>query len=488
MKNFNFIIKAGLLILYAVMAIFFITSGHDPGLIILPAIMTALEIKDAKTILLDVNDDIFKKADAENRNMTDKENQTIQENLRKLAELELKLQSETFKLDQGKPIAPKMIVGENREKFSLFKAINEMVEHRNFHDQARNIFTLGKQDFRKAGVTATGDIVIPGSLDPEMRDLLMPEFRYALRPEKRADILAGTQYQGQEIVGEDKLSIIPPLAAALIFSRAGVTFFPNCIGNVSMPSYAGTTVLWKGEIVAADDGAGAFAEVEFGPKRLTAKMLISKTFLVQDAVGAEALLLSNIRDATARKLESTVMGILIGSATQPQGMGYKITTGADTKANSVVPTLANVIALETAVDVSNALQGNLAYITNGGGRGILKGIPLVATYGDKMLLEGNQMNGYPVLVSNSASAIAGDDDTGDLVVFGNWKDLCITQWGGYDITLDVFTPAETNQVKIVINAYFDAKGLHGALATDVHGVTQSDYYAHSFASMAIKAS
>jgi hypothetical protein len=30
--------------------------------------------------------------------------------------------------------------------------------------------------------------------------------------------------------------------------------------------------------------------------------------------------------------------------------------------------------METAVDVTNALDGNLAYITNGTGRGILKGI------------------------------------------------------------------------------------------------------------------
>ncbi len=473
MKNFNFIMKAGLLLLYAVMAVFFLTAGQAPGLSILPAILTALEIKDSKTILLDVNDDIFKKADAENRSMTDKENQTIQENLRKLAELDLKLQSEIFKQEIGKPINPtKMTVGENREKFSLFKAINEAVERRNFHDQARNIFILGKQEFRRAGLNTTGDIIIPGVLSPEMR----------------ADILAGTQYQGQEIVAEEKLSIIPPLAAALIFSKAGVTLFPNCIGNVSIPSYAGTTVLWKTEVEAADDGGGAFGEVEFSPRRLTGYLKVSKTFLAQDAVSAEALLLSNIRDAVARKLESTVMGVAAGSATQPQGMGYKGTTGADTKANSVVPTHANTVGLETDVDTSNALVGNLAYITNASGRGILKTIPVIATYAEKMLLDGNILNGYPVHITNSCSGIAGDDDTGDLVVFGNWRDLCICQWAGYDITVDPYTLAATNQVKIVINAYFDAKGLRGSLATDVHGVTQADYYAKSFASMAIKAS
>lgn len=487
MKNFNFIMKAGLFILFAVMAVFFAINAQDPGLIILPAMMTALEIKDAKTLLIDANDELFKKADAESRSLTDKENETIQQNLRKLAELDLKLQSENFKQDLGKPIPQtQMKVGENREKFSLFKAINEAVEKRGFHDQARNVFTLGKQEFRKAGLSPTGDIIIPGALSMEMRDLLMPEARFLSGREFRADILAGTATQGQEVVGEDKLTIIPPLQAALVFSRAGATFFPNCVGNVSIPSYAGTTVLWKSEVEAADDGGGAFDELEWSPKRLTAYMKVSKTFLAQDAVGAERLLLQNIADAAARKLESTILGVAAGSATQPQGMGYKITTGADTKANAVTPTLAIVIGLETAVDVSNALQGNLAYITNGGGRGILKGTPLVATYGDKMLLEGNQINGYPILVTNSASAVAGDDDSGDLVVFGNWKDLVICQWAGYDITVDPYTLAANNQVKIVINTHFDAKGLRGSLATDVHGVTDPDEYAYSFASTAIK--
>lgn len=427
--------------------------------------MTELEITDAKTLLLDANDTIFKTADAENRSMTEKENETIQANLRRLGELELKLKTESFKMGSGKPIIPVMKVGESREKFSLFQAINEAVERRNFHDQARNIFTLGKQNFRKAGISFTGDIVIPS--------------------EVRADILAGTQYQGQEIVAEDKMSIIPPLAPNLIFNRAGVTFIPNCVGNVSFPSYAGTTVAWKTEVEAASDGAGAFSEVEFSPKRLTAYLNVSKTFLAQDQVSAERLLLQNIMEATARKLEGTVLGVAAGSSTQPQGMGYKITTGADTKANSAAPTWATMTGLETAVDTSNALIGNLAYITNAGGRGILKNVLITTTYGERHLLEGNEMNGYPVLVTNSASAVAGDNDNGDLIVFGNWRDLFICQWGGYDITVDPYTLAGTNQVKIVINAYFDAKGIRGSLATDVHGVTQADYYAYSFASLAL---
>jgi hypothetical protein len=44
-------------------------------------------------------------------------------------------------------------------------------------------------------------------------------------------------------------------------------------------------------------------------------------------------------------------------------------------------------------------------------------------------------------------------------------------------------------VILTINAYFDAKGLRGTAATDVHGVvsTVADDYAISFSSISIKA-
>jgi hypothetical protein len=69
-----------------------------------------------------------------------------------------------------------------------------------------------------------------------------------------------------------------------------------------------------------------------------------------------------------------------------------------------------------------------------------------------------------------------------MIAFGNWADLCIAQWGGYDITVDPYSAAATNQVKIVINAYFDAKGLRGSTGA---GATL-DEYAYSFSAMSIK--
>jgi HK97 family phage major capsid protein len=428
--------------------------------------MTLLEIKDAKTQLLDANDAIFNTAAAEQRSMTDAENLTVQKNIIKLRELGYKEESESFKDSKG-------IVVKNSEKrfaepkveFSLIKAINDKIENRNLDDSARNLFTQGKQEFRRAGVTYTGDIVIP--------------------VETRAAILAGTATAGQEIVAEEKKAILPPLVDKLVFSQAGATYLTGLVGNVSIPSYAGTAVAWKTEVEAAADGGGAFTEVEFSPNRLTAYLLVSKLFLAQDGVGAERLLLDNIANAIARKLEATILGPAAGSASVPSGIGYKLNVAnAGGKAVVTPATYANMVALETSVDTANALAGNLAYITNGIGRGLLKSIDkgTLNDTGEMICGTDNKVNGYPLYVTNSIPSTYGQGGDGNMIAFGNWADLCIAQWGGYDITVDPYSAAATNQVKIVINAYFDAKGLRGSTGA---GATL-DEYAYSFSAMSIK--
>jgi len=137
-----------------------------------------------------------------------------------------------------------------------------------------------------SGLGYSGDIVIPMEL--------------------RADITAGTATAGQEVVTEQKLAILEPLRASLVSVQAGATFLTGLIGDVSIPTYGGTSALWKGEVAAAEDGAGAFSEVTLSPKRLTAYIDISKQFLIKDSAAAEAMLMNDIINAVSGKLEATI--------------------------------------------------------------------------------------------------------------------------------------------------------------------------------------
>jgi HK97 family phage major capsid protein len=432
--------------------------------------MTLLEIKDERTKLLQANDNIVDMASQDGRAKTEGELGTMQANLRRLKELNIEEETEKFKQPDRVQEPFYILKPERKESFSLLRAIRERVEGRTHNDLTRDIILTGRKDFSKANVSGGGDIVLP--------------FEY--RAPIDAKVTGATH--GMEIVAEEKRFIMPPLSDKLILAQAGATYMPGLVGNVSIPSYAGTSVAWVAENTAAADGGGLFSEVNFTPKRITAYIDVSKLFLAQDSVGAEKLLLDNISEAVARKIEATILGNVILDPDYPSGIGYKLNVangGGVAELTGATITYAAMVALETAVDVSNALDGNLAYVTNGIARGILKSTDkgVLNDTGSMIMSDDNFINGYPCLVTNCIASDAGAGGTGNMVAFGNWKDLCIAHWGGYDITIDPYTLAIYNQVRITINTFVDARGLRGETGT--FGGADLDEYAYSFAALSI---
>lgn len=305
------------------------------------------------------------------------------------------------------------------EKFSLLKAINDVANNRQLDERAQEIVSTGVAEMRKAGQSCGGQIVLP--------------------IEERADIQATVATAGQENVAEDKLGILEPLRANLVLVQAGASYMTGLIGNVSIPAYSGSNVTWAGEVTEATEGVGTFSEVNLEPKRLTAYIDVSKQFLIQDSNSAEEMLKRDIVAAISNKLEATILGAGAGSATEPKGLLNGVT--ADTAAI----TYKDIVAMEAELEDAN-VRGDIKYIVSPSAKADLK---TTAKNQNSFLMEGNEVNGYPVLCT---SAVAGKG-----VVMGNFSDYVIGQWGGIDLTVDPYTQAAKGKVRLVINAYFDAK-------------------------------
>jgi HK97 family phage major capsid protein len=396
--------------------------------------MTLLEMRDKRGLLVTDNAEMLVKIKKENREFTADEKKAFDENVKLSAQLEkdILVEEELRKVPEKKDKEIKMSAKEKR--FSLMGSILNQVENRPMDSEYIPLFEEGRNEFKKSGLSTKGNIVLPY--------------------ESRASIVTGQTTgttAGGYIVQTDKKTVLPPLTNYLVLTKAGATYMTGLVGNVSIPTYSGTTVLWKGEVETAVDGAGTWGKVDLNPKRLTAFIDVSTMFLQQDSVGAENMLMENIAKAVACKLESTILGLGAGSvATEPAGLFYGVTK-PDTLTNAIA------VGLETSVDSSNALAGNLAYITNAAGRGLLKTTPVVATYTSKMICENNEINGYPLLVSNGVAGKTAFTTTGgDGLIFGNWSDLIIGQWGGYDILVDPYTQAALGTVRIIVNSFFDA--------------------------------
>ena len=304
------------------------------------------------------------------------------------------------------------------EKFSLLKAINDIANNRQLDERSQEMVNDGISEMRKAGLSYSGQIVLP--------------------VEERSTVQATVATAGQEIVAEDKLNILEPLRANLVMVEAGANYMTGLVGNVSIPAYSGTNVGWAGEIAAASDGAGTFSEVTLEPKRITAYLDVSKQFLLQDSVSAEALLKNDIVKAISNKLEATILGDAAGSTTQPEGIFNGASEIADTSYTTMVGLIqtleeANVNG-EIKYIVSPAIKAKLKTTSKDSGSGLF-------------VMENGEVDGIPVL---STSACKG-------IVVGNFEDYVIGQWGGIDLTIDPYSQATNGKVRLVVNAYFDAK-------------------------------
>lgn len=308
-------------------------------------------------------------------------------------------------------------------KFSLIKTINDIVNNRSMTEEAQAVLNAGTEEMRKAGLSYSGQIQLPVS---EMREDL-------------GAIVATQETFGSEVVATEKLNILEPLRNRMVLAEAGATYLTGLVGNISIPTYTGSNVGWKGEMVDAEDGKGSFDSIEFSPKRLTAYIDVSKQFLAQDSVGAEEMLYKDIVNALADKLEATILGNGAGDNNTPAG----IFNGAEAGEIS----FAKMVEMEKSLEEAK-LFGEYKFIASPSAKAKLKTTTISGSKSDlRMLMEGNEVNGYPVLTTGNAEGLA----------FGKWDELIICQWGSLDIIIDPYTQAKKNAVRIVVNAFFDAK-------------------------------
>lgn len=258
------------------------------------------------------------------------------------------------------------------------------------------------------------------------------------------NIVAGAATHGQENVAEEKKSLDVAIRNASVLRRLGCTWFGNAVGDISIPKYSGSNVGWKGEIETADNGEGTFSEVILQPKRLTAVVRISKTFLAQDSNDAEAILIRDLAEAVAEKLDMTVFGAESGTTDRPAGLFYDndYTTTGGTLADVAYD---DVLNLELGVEEKNGT--NFIFVASPNVKYALKGTQMAS--GLQMVYAGGEIDGYKAVVSNSV-------EKGGIIALDP-RDLAVATWNGVEVTVDPYTLAADNQIRLVVNYYVDAK-------------------------------
>jgi HK97 family phage major capsid protein len=273
---------------------------------------------------------------------------------------------------------------------------------------------------------------------------------------QQRDLLVGTTTAGGYTVQTDLLgqNFIDVLRNRMAMTGLGAQFLTGLTGQVAVPRQtAGATSYWVAENNAPTESQQAFDQVALSPKTVGAFTDVSRKLLLQSSIDVEAFVRNDLATVLALAID---LAAINGSGASNQPTGVLNVSGIGSVAggtNGAIPTWGNLVDLESAVAVANADIGALGYLTNAKVRGKLKQVSKVSGQNGFVWDNGDTpVNGYRAAVSNQVpSNLTKGTASGicSAILFGNWSDLIVGQWGTLDLMVDPYTGSTAGTVRVV---------------------------------------
>ena len=271
----------------------------------------------------------------------------------------------------------------------------------------------------------------------------------------------------KNLISQDPVTFIELLRHAAVVLQAGATYLPGCVGNIPFArQITGGTATWTGDnpgaaVAASDPTTETFT---MSPKQLMAHRQYSKQLLVQTNGFADRYVTDDLAKAHALEVDRASM-FGSGAGAEPKGIVNFSGIGSEAGgANGAPPTWANLVNLETKVSAADALAGTLAYITNAKGRGYLKQNLRSAVAGAKYIWDDNDtINGYHAYSTNQVPSNLVKGTSGAVcsaILYGNWAELLIAEWGALDITTDPYSLADKGLIRVISTQLVDINLRH----------------------------
>jgi len=311
------------------------------------------------------------------------------------------------------------------KRFSIMRAINAMANptDRKAQENARFEFEASEAAQRSYGQTAQG-IMLPDEV---------------LRNWNQRDLSAGSDGDliGQDYRAGDFIDVLRNNSAVMPLA----TMLNGLSGDVKIPK---KTAAASAAFISSEGGAAGESELTVGnvsmsPKSLGAFTDITRQLMIQSSIDVENLVRNDLAQSMAIAIDDAA---LEGSGSSGNPTGITNTSGINTVSlsSAAAPTFAEMVSMETAVRVDNALLGDLCYIVHPSNYGTLKTTEK-ASGTAQFVAANDEINGYKAVVSPQLTA--------NNYVFGNFNDLLVGMFGGLDIVVDPFTGSSSGNVRIV---------------------------------------
>ena len=327
--------------------------------------------------------------------------------------------------------------------FSLVRYIAGIVAG-NLEGIEKEVDEMGAKEYERLGLTRRGHVI----------------------PSAYLRVASGQNYttaaDGGNLTEEGERRYLDILKDKLVVAGLGATVLTDLVGTFTAISSSAVQAAWEGEGDENELKKVAYSKLTMTPHRSSVSVATTKDLLRQTSFDVEADLLNKITDAHAQLLEKAAIN---GSGSDGEPTGILNTTGIGSVAmgtNGGAIDWKHIVALETEVNSKNANRGRMAYLSNAKVNGVLK-VTEMATGTARFLLSNEApkiLNGYPFDWTNLVpSTLTKGTATSkcSALIFGNFQDLYIGQWGGIDIVVDPYTGARNGEIIITLNAWNDIK-------------------------------
>lgn len=313
--------------------------------------------------------------------------------------------------------------------YSVLKVIRSQVENRPLDGIERELSDEIAQRCRKQ----PEGVFVPHEVSLETRDLT-------------------TTTGSGAVATNTATTFIELLRSRLLVSQLGARYLGGLVGDLSIPKQTGgASAYWVTEGNSPTKGEQTVGQVGLAPSTVGAFSDMSRKFVKQSSIDAEAFVRADLAAVIARALDTAVFNGS-GSGAEPEGIlqNSDVPTVA-IGTNGGAATFAKMVELETTVASDDADMGSLHYVTNAKVRGSLKTTVKESGQASYVWSEQNSVNGYSAHATN---LIPGDLTKGSgtalsAAIFGNWNDVVMGMWGGLDILVDPYTGSTAGTVRVV---------------------------------------
>lgn len=332
---------------------------------------------------------------------------------------------------------------EEIRKFSFLKLVKSQIEGRKLEGLEAEMEQEAHREHRDAGI---GEAI---------KGVAIPSVVFRSLTATGTTTTPGDQ--GGNWVPTEKRGLIEALRPFLVLNNLGANFLGGLNGNIDMPKGASFDASWNTETGESNDATPNTSIISMSPKRLEATVSRSRQILIQSAPDVDAYLTRNIYAAISQGIEKAA--IAGGGTNQPEGIlattGIGAVVGGD---NGLAPTFAHIVDLETKVAQENADIGALGYLTNAKVRGKLKNTLKASNVSGYIWEDANTLNGYRTGVTNLVPSTlnkGGSVGVCSAIIFGNFNDLVIGNWGGMDLIVDPYSLKKFGKIEMTINTFWD---------------------------------